>query len=33
MILKHFTGTMSGCMYPDGRVIWSGKLGKITFTL
>lgn len=30
---KHFKGTMNGCMYPDGRVIWSGKLGKITFTL
>lgn len=27
-ILKHFKGTMSGCMYPDGRVVWSGKLGK-----
>ncbi|GAN07689.1 pkinase-domain-containing protein [Mucor ambiguus] len=29
ILSQHFQGTMNGCMYPDGRVIWSGKLGPI----
>ncbi|KAK4518796.1 uncharacterized protein ATC70_009019 [Mucor velutinosus] len=29
ILSQHFKGTMSGCIYPDGRVIWSGKLGPI----
>ncbi|CEP11537.1 hypothetical protein [Parasitella parasitica] len=31
ILSQHFKGTMNGCVYPDGRIIWSGKLGPADF--
>ncbi|KAI8637225.1 hypothetical protein BD408DRAFT_406591 [Parasitella parasitica] len=31
VLSQYFQGTMSGCVYPDGRIIWSGKLGPTEF--
>ncbi|KAI8991854.1 kinase-like domain-containing protein [Mycotypha africana] len=28
ILSEHLKGDMSGCMYPDGKILWSGRIGK-----